>query len=118
MKEYKWFGFANKSDTPGPADLALFCPACPQPQINLPEGWQRDPQQWLYWRSFVVDGNFVAVHQMQPRSVDDVWIKNGQGYMTERLRYQEHIENTVECREVSSEDDYISAEVPLINVVV
>ena len=102
LKEWKWFGFGQKQGNPGPAELALFCPACPQPGINLPESWEDDPTDWYYWRSFVADGNFVAVHQLQPRSVDDVWIKNGEGFMTERTRYQEHLDCTTEQREVSS----------------
>lgn len=28
-----------------PGELALFCPACPQPGINLPDGWQKDKEQ-------------------------------------------------------------------------
>ena len=28
-----------------PGDLALFCPACPQPGINLPKGWENDTNQ-------------------------------------------------------------------------
>jgi len=32
----------EKSSTPG--DLAIFCPACPQPGVNLPDGWEND--QW------------------------------------------------------------------------
>lgn len=28
--------------TPGNGDLALFCPACPQPGINLPLNWGED----------------------------------------------------------------------------
>ena len=28
-----------------PGDLALFCPACPQPGINLPENWEHDTDQ-------------------------------------------------------------------------
>ncbi|KAG1721118.1 hypothetical protein EDB19DRAFT_2029710 [Suillus lakei] len=34
-KLYKWHGFAHKDDQPKDGDLALFCPACPQPGINL-----------------------------------------------------------------------------------
>lgn len=26
-------------------DLAVLCPACPQPGINLPEGWEDAPQE-------------------------------------------------------------------------
>ena len=42
----KRFGFAHDRDKkPGPGDLALFCAACPQPGINLPDGWENDPQR-------------------------------------------------------------------------
>ena len=28
-----------------PGDLAIFCPACPQPGINLSDDWEKDPEQ-------------------------------------------------------------------------
>ena len=28
--------------------LALFCPTCPQPGINLPIDWEKDSNKWLY----------------------------------------------------------------------
>jgi hypothetical protein len=35
------FGFGHETDrSPGPGDLALYCPACPQPGINLPSSWK------------------------------------------------------------------------------
>jgi hypothetical protein len=100
MKERKWFGFGNRAAKPQAADLALFCPACPQPGINLPDNWKDDARTWLYWRGYVADGNFVAVHQFQARSTDDVWIKNGESFMTERIRYEQHIAEAVEHKEV------------------
>jgi hypothetical protein len=30
-----------------PGALAIFCPACPQPGINLPDDWHKDPKR--YW---------------------------------------------------------------------
>lgn len=37
------FGFGHAQDRmPGVGDLALFCPACPQPGINLPPDWKDD----------------------------------------------------------------------------
>jgi hypothetical protein len=39
-------GFGHDdSISPGDGDLALFCPACPQPGINLPETWKDDPNR-------------------------------------------------------------------------
>ena len=31
-----------------PGGLALFCPACPQPGVNLPSNWKEDPEQYVY----------------------------------------------------------------------
>lgn len=52
MKKLKWAGFAHKSvnsntpaaDNMNPAagGLSIFCPACPQPNINLPDDWKSD----------------------------------------------------------------------------
>ncbi|KAJ8583966.1 hypothetical protein M405DRAFT_866611 [Rhizopogon salebrosus TDB-379] len=36
LKAYKWQGFGHRSDSPQDGALALFCPACPQPGINIP----------------------------------------------------------------------------------
>jgi hypothetical protein len=41
----KRFGFGHDLDSsPGHGDLALFCPACPQPGINIPLNRSNHPQ--------------------------------------------------------------------------
>jgi len=41
----KRFGFGHDLDSnPGQGDLALFCPACPQPGINLPDDSSDHPK--------------------------------------------------------------------------
>ncbi|KAG1879956.1 uncharacterized protein F5891DRAFT_973580, partial [Suillus fuscotomentosus] len=35
LKTMKWHGFGHRSDNPSTGELALFCPACPQPGINV-----------------------------------------------------------------------------------
>jgi hypothetical protein len=41
LKYLKWHGFAHKNTIgPGPGDLATFCVACPQPDVNLPFNWK------------------------------------------------------------------------------
>jgi hypothetical protein len=42
------FGFAHSSKEIGPGSLAMFCPTCPQPGINLPEDWEEDPEESVY----------------------------------------------------------------------
>ena len=35
LKTMKWHGFGHRSEDPSTGELALFCPACPQPGINV-----------------------------------------------------------------------------------
>ena len=54
MKKLKWAGYGHKMGDPDSADpnspksgeLANFCPACPQPGINLPSNWKDDPNRY------------------------------------------------------------------------
>jgi hypothetical protein len=56
-----WKEFGKGHDPKGPSsqgDLALFCPACPQPGINTPANWQDQPRyptiplmKSLFWLS-------------------------------------------------------------------
>ncbi|KAG2018133.1 hypothetical protein CC2G_007583 [Coprinopsis cinerea AmutBmut pab1-1] len=71
LKEMKRYGLAHTRATPQEGEMALFCAACPQPGMNLPEGWEHDEEQW----------------------------KMG-GYLVERTRYEKHLKVTSEEREI------------------
>jgi hypothetical protein len=48
MKKLKWAGLAHRPDftiDPEPGELSNFCPACPQPGINIPENWMSEPER-------------------------------------------------------------------------
>jgi len=81
-------------------ELGLFCVACPQPGVNLPDNWKEDPKTWAYSRGFVLDGNFTCNHKVQRWLEDDVWLKNGEGYMVEWERYAKHLATAKETKEV------------------
>jgi hypothetical protein len=43
LQVHKKFGFGHdREKKPGNGDLAEFCPACPQPGINIPDDWHTD----------------------------------------------------------------------------
>jgi CxC2 like cysteine cluster associated with KDZ transposases len=45
MKKLKWAGYAGstkKVEEVGAGDLAIYCPACPQPGVNIPDNWKED----------------------------------------------------------------------------
>lgn len=41
-------GYGHSAGGPiEPGALAIFCPACPQPEINLPSNWREDERRWV-----------------------------------------------------------------------
>jgi len=52
-------------------------------------------------RSFVADGNFKADHLMQKNDSTDIWLTNGEGFMTENERYSLHLAVAKESAQVS-----------------
>ncbi|KAG0695622.1 hypothetical protein DFH29DRAFT_984908 [Suillus ampliporus] len=98
-----WQDLVNrKEQSPGPGDLALYCPACPQPGINLPTSWRYDYEEWLVMQRYMVDGNFTAQHMKMKIPEDDVSLADGKGYMVTEGPYQAHIHDSVEEREKST----------------
>jgi hypothetical protein len=50
LKKLKWAGFAHRTDDTteaAPGELAIFCLACPQPDVNLPDTWDTDPNRYV-----------------------------------------------------------------------
>ncbi|KAG2070121.1 hypothetical protein BDR04DRAFT_1128629 [Suillus decipiens] len=92
LKQLKWHGFGHEKPKPKPGELALFCPTCLQPRINvnLAEKNAADPA-WLYSRSLVMDGNFKAKHLFPANPTDEVALTNGLGFMVGDTWYKMHL---------------------------
>ena len=108
MKERMEFGFGHKEEEPKEGELAHFCAGCPQAGINLPADWKNDPERWKYHRSYCGDGCFSQVHQASKTLEKDVWLKSGEGFMTERTEYAEHLATATERKDVSVRNPYSS----------
>lgn len=110
-------GFGHDTGTePQPGSLAIFCPACPQPGINLAKDWEKDQKRylivkltkdcilialrWLYTRSIVIDGNFSAEHLKMKRPEEDIALSPGRRYMVEPERYKLHLTTGKEIKQV------------------
>ncbi|KIJ44557.1 hypothetical protein M422DRAFT_47290 [Sphaerobolus stellatus SS14] len=72
--------------------LAVLCPACPQPEWNLPVNWKDAPpeQKWLYRWQIAVDANF----KLKRKKVSSLKVNPGFGpgwsYMVEPKKYRAH----------------------------
>ncbi|KAI1784369.1 hypothetical protein LXA43DRAFT_901749 [Ganoderma leucocontextum] len=92
LKLRKWNGVGfNDVSAPKPGSLAVACPACPRPGINLPEGWEKDPERWKYMVRIIMDGNFSAEHQRMKNPQDDVRLADGHSFMVTSQPYKAHL---------------------------
>ena len=51
MKRLKWAGYGNhdkKANEVKDGELAVFCPTCPQPGVNIPDNWKSDPARYIF----------------------------------------------------------------------
>jgi hypothetical protein len=92
----KRFGRVYMEHSP-PGALAIFCPSCPQPGINLPPNW-KDLPDWVTRRTITIDGNFHADHIKMRRPDLDIALTNGDGYMVEDSQYREYLSVAKEPR--------------------
>ncbi|KAF8258200.1 hypothetical protein EI94DRAFT_1774246 [Lactarius quietus] len=91
--------------------MAIFCPACPQPGINLPDDWKiRYNENQLIIRTFIMDGNFAA-EQMRCRSGDkDVPLSLGMAFMANPEAYKTHLKSGRESIQPSTCNTYKAIE--------
>ncbi|KAI6008512.1 hypothetical protein EDC04DRAFT_2610915 [Pisolithus marmoratus] len=101
LKHRKWFGFGHDMEQdPGDGGLALFCPACPQPGVNLPADWKACYDRDTIMRQYVIDGNFTAQHMKMNKPELDVALSNGKGYMVAEVPYQSHLKQSLDSKEI------------------
>ncbi|KAI6106523.1 hypothetical protein EDD16DRAFT_1695447 [Pisolithus croceorrhizus] len=93
LKHRKWFGDGG---------LALFCPACPQPGLNLPADWKVWYDRDTVMRQYVIDGNFTAQHMKMNKPELDVALSDGKGYMVSEGPYQNHLQHSLDSKERST----------------
>ncbi|KAI5985315.1 hypothetical protein EDC04DRAFT_2913872 [Pisolithus marmoratus] len=103
LKHRKWFGFGHDMEQdPGDRGLALFCPACPQPGVNLPADWKVCYDRDTIMRQYVIDGNFTAQHMKMNKPELDVALSDGKGYMVAEVPYQSHLKQSLNSKERST----------------
>ncbi|KAI6011636.1 hypothetical protein EDC04DRAFT_2609807 [Pisolithus marmoratus] len=101
LKHRKWFGFGHDMEQdPGDGGLALFCPACPQPGVNLPADWKVCYDRDTIMRQYVIHGNFTAQHMKMNKPELDVALSDGKGYMVAEVPYQSHLKQSLDSKEI------------------
>ncbi|KAF7371413.1 hypothetical protein MSAN_00778000 [Mycena sanguinolenta] len=74
-------------------ECALLCPACPQPGINLPQGWEATPEEkaFLYALFLALDANFRLRRKDVSTEDRDPGLGNGWAFYCEIAAYMSHV---------------------------
>ncbi|KAF7310198.1 CxC2 domain-containing protein [Mycena indigotica] len=84
--------------------LAVRCWACPDPERNLPDGWENaDPSKsYIYSLMLALDANFRLKNRLRANERQDPALGNGLGYFVETNEYKEHLRHYVAEEDVST----------------
>lgn len=95
--------------------LAILCPSCPHPGINLPEDWEKASEserfvpilsphhrnthvgyRFLYFVILRIDANFRLKNQLVSNYSIDPGLGIGMGYMVEREPFEAYVRSRVD----------------------
>ncbi|KLO06717.1 hypothetical protein SCHPADRAFT_837667 [Schizopora paradoxa] len=105
LQAMKWAGVClDPASSPGNGRLALFCAPCPQPGVNLPDGWEKMliENPYVYRRQVNPDGNFGAPNMKTKKPEKDVSLTDGDGSFVAPAPYDGHLKATPDVKERST----------------
>ncbi|EIW81617.1 hypothetical protein CONPUDRAFT_73294 [Coniophora puteana RWD-64-598 SS2] len=93
MREAGRGNVPNGLETTGPGELAVLCPACPHPDINLPQGWKDIDiaRRFLYALFLAMDANFRLKSRDRGPSPADLELHDGLAYFVKTEPYKDHL---------------------------
>lgn len=86
-----------------PGELAVVCPACPHPDINLPEGWATAAPEVrrLYILFVAVDACFRLKRRMKSSEAKDPQLGEGWGYYSKVKEFYDYLRTVTDQKDVS-----------------
>ncbi|KAF7346690.1 CxC2 domain-containing protein [Mycena sanguinolenta] len=84
-----------------PGELAVLCPVCPDPKVNLPEDWEKAPpeDQFLYVLFLAIDACFRLKRRMISSEIKDPGLGTGWAYVTENPPYRHYLLSVTDQKE-------------------
>ncbi|KAF4608969.1 hypothetical protein EYR40_001322 [Pleurotus pulmonarius] len=77
-----------------PGDICVRCPACPDPSLNMKEGWQETPERLRHLNQLqrTLDGNFQCNKMRKNTDPDDVSLYKGCGYFPNDTAFRQGLD--------------------------
>ncbi|KDR70910.1 hypothetical protein GALMADRAFT_144380 [Galerina marginata CBS 339.88] len=106
LQMLKWGARAHDelgAEATGIGELAVVCPSCPRPGVNLPVGWEDEPvgTQYLYMMFVCMDANFRLKNQVVSNYSQDPGLGTGWSYMIPREPYKRYVLSRANDEDIS-----------------
>ena len=84
-------------------DLAIDCPACPHPGINLPDNWESAPEElrYLYCLIVAIDTCFRLKRRLVSSEAKDPGLGTGWVYFVDDMAYRAYLLTKTDQQELS-----------------
>ncbi|KAJ7444081.1 hypothetical protein B0H11DRAFT_1747673 [Mycena galericulata] len=88
----------------GSGELAVECPVCPHPGVNLPEGWENAPPEdrFIYVLFLALDACFRLKRRMISSEMKDPGLGTGWAYVMENAPYRHFLRTVTDQKEMST----------------
>ncbi|KAK6966340.1 CxC2 domain-containing protein [Favolaschia claudopus] len=85
-------------------ELAILCPACPRPGVNLPEGWEDAPPEtrFIYVIFLALDACFRLKRRLVSSELRDPGLGTGWAYFVESEPYRQFLLTVTDQEEMST----------------
>ncbi|KAF7367916.1 CxC2 domain-containing protein [Mycena sanguinolenta] len=85
-------------------ELAVFCPCCPNPEVNLPPNWHEAPdgQKFLYILFLAIDACFRLKRRLVSSYLKDPPLLPGSAYLVDYRPFREYLLTVTDQKEMST----------------
>ncbi|KAJ6486565.1 hypothetical protein C8R47DRAFT_1216667 [Mycena vitilis] len=85
-------------------ELAIDCPACPRPGVNMPKGWENasKEERFLYTIFLALDACFRLKRRLVSSELKDPDLGPGWAYMLNTMPYREYLRGVTDQKEMNS----------------
>ncbi|KAF7377196.1 CxC2 domain-containing protein [Mycena sanguinolenta] len=85
-------------------ELAIQCPACPRPGVNLPKGWENTPKEkrFLYILFLALEACFRLKRRLVSSDLRDLGLGTGWAYFVENEPYRQYLLTVTDQNEMST----------------
>ncbi|KAJ2913229.1 hypothetical protein MD484_g7185, partial [Candolleomyces efflorescens] len=75
----------------GQGDCVVLCPACPLPDVNMPEDWRTSEDPWVHALFLAMDANFRLTRRNVSSDQKDPGLNHGYAYMVDETQFKEYL---------------------------